>query len=126
MALRTFHLIERRAFDRHKLVVDGQKMFARDVQRRGWQKVMNIGDAAGNRVFDRDHTQIGRTILDQLERILKGCAGHRLGVGIGFFAGNVRVGARLALENNLHISVWRKALCAFRTTALLRCSLHVA
>ena len=40
-------------------------------------------------------------LLDRGEAILEGRAGHRLGVGIDLAAGEVRIGAGLALEHDL-------------------------
>jgi len=45
--------------------------------------MMNVGDAAGHRILDRDHAEVGLARGDRGQRILEGRAGHRLGVGIG-------------------------------------------
>ena len=50
---------ERRAFHRHQLVADRQEVLADDVQPRRRHQVMDVGDAAGHRILDRDHAEIG-------------------------------------------------------------------
>ena len=64
------------------------------------QKVMDVGDAAGDRVLDRDHGEVGLAGLDRVEGVLEGRAGQRLHFGIHVAAGGVGVGAGLALEGN--------------------------
>ena len=44
---------------RHQLVMDRQEPFADDEQAGLRQQMMDIGDAAGDRVFDRDHAEVG-------------------------------------------------------------------
>jgi hypothetical protein len=85
----------------HQLMADRQKPLADDVQIRSRQQVMDVGDAAGDRVLDRDHAEIGLAGGDRRQRVLEGRAGQRLCVGKGFGDGDVRIGARLALKRNL-------------------------
>ena len=65
--------------------------------------MMDIGDAAGDRILDRDHAEIGLAGGDRRQRILEGRAGHRLGVGIGLGDGDVGIGTRLALERDFEL-----------------------
>ena len=60
--------------------------------------MMDVGDAAGDRILDRDHAEIGFARGDRGQRVLEGRAGQRLGVGIGFDDGDMGIGSRLALE----------------------------
>ena len=83
-------------------------MLADDVQAGIRHQVVDVGDAAGHRVLDRDHAERGLAGTDRGEGIFEGGAGQRLAVGIGVAEREVRVGARLALEHDL------LALMAFR------------
>ena len=83
VALDRLDVGELRALQRHQLMADRQEPFADDVEPGGGQEMMDIGDAAGDRVLDRDHAEIGLAGGDRGERVLEGRAGHRLGVGIG-------------------------------------------
>ena len=60
--------------------------------------MMDVGDAAGDRILDRDHAEIGLARGDRGQRVLEGRAGQRLGVRIGLDDGDMGVRARLALE----------------------------
>ena len=44
---------------RHQLVTDRQEPFADDEQAGLRQQMMDVGDAAGDRILDRDHAEIG-------------------------------------------------------------------
>ena len=48
---------ERRALDRHQLVADRQEVLADDVQAGGRHQVVDVGDAAGDGILDRDHAE---------------------------------------------------------------------
>ena len=85
---------------RHQLVMDRQEIFADDEQAGLRQQMMDVGDAAGDRILDRDHAEIGFPRGDRGQRVLEGRAGQRLGVGIGLDDGDVGIGARLALERD--------------------------
>ena len=81
-----------------QLVLHRHEMLGDDVQLRIRHQMMDVGDAAGDRVLDRDHAEIGVARAQRRERVLEGGAGHRLGVRIGLADGEVRIRARLALE----------------------------
>ena len=87
---------------RHELMVDRFEPFADNEQAGLRQQMMDVGDTAGHRVLDRDHAEIGLARADRGERVFKGRAGQRLGVGIGFDDGKVGVRALLALECDFH------------------------
>ena len=44
---------------RHQLEMDRQEMLADDVQAASRQQVVDVGDAAGERILDRDHGEVG-------------------------------------------------------------------
>ena len=48
-----------RALQRHQLMMHRHEMLGDDVQPRMRHQMMNVGDAAGDRILDRDHRQIG-------------------------------------------------------------------
>ena len=98
---------ERRARQRHQLVAYAQEMLADDVQAGFGQQVMDVGDAAGHRVLDRDHGVARIPALHGRQRVLEGGAGQRLEIGIRLEAGQMRVGARLALVGRRARSVLR-------------------
>ena len=87
--------------DRHELEMDRQEMLADDVEAGGRQQMVDVGDAAGERILDRDHGELGLALLDRGEAVLEGRAGHGLVVGIDLLAGEVGVGSGLALEHDL-------------------------
>ena len=50
-------VFEARALRRHQLIADRQEPFGDDVQARGRHQMMDVGDAAGDRILDRDHAE---------------------------------------------------------------------
>ncbi len=76
--------------------------------------MMDVGDAAGDRILDRDHAEIDVAGAERGEAILEGRAGHRLVIRIGFAAGEMRIRPRFALENDLFLGHGR-CLRAIRT-----------
>src|SRR5438445_669334 len=63
--------------------------------------MVNVGDAAGDRVFDRDHAEFGLAAVDRGKCVFEGRARHRLVVRIGVARGEVGVRSRFALEHDL-------------------------
>jgi hypothetical protein len=60
---------------------DRQEVLADDVQAGIRQQMMDVGDAAGDRVLDRDHAEVGLARGSiAAKRVLEGRAGQRLGV----------------------------------------------
>ena len=86
---------------RHQMEVDRQEVFADDVEPGCRQQMVNVGDASGDRVLDRDHRQFGLALLDRREAVLEGRAGHRLVAGIDFAAGQVGIRSGFPLEHDL-------------------------
>ncbi len=64
---------------------------------------MDVGDAAGDRILDRDHAEIDIAAGERGEAVLEGRAGHRLVVRIGFAAGEMRIRPRFSLEDDLFL-----------------------
>src|SRR5229473_240385 len=62
--------------------------------------MVNVGDAPGDRVLDRDHREFRLAPRDGGEAVLEGGAGPRFVIGIGLATGDVRVRAGLALEDD--------------------------
>ena len=100
MAMHRLQLTELRARKCQKLLPDALEMLADDIELRIRQEMMNVGDAAGDRILDRDHGELGFATLHRGERILEGRAWQRLHVRIGIATGEMRVGAWLALEGD--------------------------
>src|ERR1700676_1500954 len=81
-------------------MTDREKILGDDVKPRGRHQMMNVCDAAGDRVLDRNHREIRPARGGGGEAVLEGGAGPRLVIGIGLAASDVRVGAGLALEDD--------------------------
>jgi hypothetical protein len=54
---------------------------------------MDVGDPSGEGILDRDHAEIGLPPGNRVQGVLKRRTRKRLVVGIGFFAGDMGVGA---------------------------------
>ena len=90
-----------RALRRQQLMPHRHEMLGDDMQPRVGHEVMNIGDAASDRVFDRDHAEAGFAAADRGKGIFKGRARHRLIIRIDFARREVRIRSALSLENDL-------------------------
>ena len=88
---------QRGARQRHQLVAHAQEVLADDVQAGIRQQVVDVGDAPRHRVLDRDHgvARIARSSPPPAHP--RRWRRPRLQVGKHLAAGQVRVGARLAL-----------------------------
>jgi hypothetical protein len=103
VALHSLDSLQGSAFWRHQLIADRQEPFGDDVQARSRHQMMDIGDAAGDRVLDWNHAEIDVACDERREAILEGRTRDRLVVRIGVAAGKMRVRPRLALENDLFL-----------------------
>ncbi|MNL79496.1 hypothetical protein D3C87_2061130 [compost metagenome] len=65
------------------------------------QQVVNVGDAAIERVFDRHDGEIGAAGLHGIDGLLKGDAADRLFAGEEIVGSGMAEGAGLALESDL-------------------------
>ena len=63
-----------------QLVVHAQEVLADDVQVRLRQQVVDVGDAAGDRVLDRDHGERGLAVVTAAKASSKVGARQRLAV----------------------------------------------
>lgn len=82
----------------HQLEANRHEIFADDMQARFRQEVMDVGDASGNRVLDRDHGEIGLAVFHRQESVLEGLARQRFHRREHVAAGHVGIGAVVALE----------------------------
>src|SRR5947207_890446 len=62
--------------------------------------MVNIGDATGDRILDRNHRKLRLARGNGGEAVLEGGAGPGLVIGISLAAGDVGVGAGLALKDD--------------------------
>jgi hypothetical protein len=84
----------------HQLEADRHEIFADDMQPRFRQEVMDIGDASGDRVLDRDHRQVRIAVFERLEGVLESRARKRFHGREHVAAGHVGIGAEIALEGD--------------------------
>ena len=68
-------VLQRGARRRHQLMAHAQEVLADDVEIGVGQQVMDVGDAAGDRVLDRDHGEARFARLHRLQRVLERRAG---------------------------------------------------
>ncbi|KAK0359810.1 hypothetical protein LTR94_029801, partial [Friedmanniomyces endolithicus] len=98
MAHRLLHAVARAAPDQR--VADRQEMFAGDDQPRFGQQEMHVGDAAVQRVFDRDDHTVGLPRLHRIQRVLEAEARQRQRAGKRLRHRDMAVGAGRALERD--------------------------
>ena len=91
---------QRGAGQRHQAVLDALEMLGDDLEPGVRQQAVQVGDAAGDRILDRDHRQLGLAGLDRGHGRLEGRARQGRHVGKGRTAGHVGVGAGFALEGD--------------------------
>ena len=103
MALRRADLGQPGALHADQLVMHRQEMFADDVHVGFRQDVVDVGDAAGRRVLDRNHAEVAGAGGQCRKAVLEGRAGDRLAIGIDLEGGEMGIGARLALEHDFQL-----------------------
>jgi hypothetical protein len=81
--------------------LDAQEMFAGDEQAAPRQQVVDIGDAAVERVLDRHDTELGIAVLHRRDGVLEGGAGQRHVIGKQRMGRRMTEGAGLTLERDL-------------------------
>ena len=124
MALHRLDGFQARAFGCHELIANRQKPFGDDVQARRRHQMMDVGDAAGDRILDRDHAEIDVAGNERSEAVLECRAGHRLVIWIGFAAGKMRICARFSLKDDLLLGhVPPSSLTCIRTQTF-RCGVN--
>lgn len=79
---------------------DAQEMFADDIEPGFGQQMVDVADAAGQRILDREQRISGATLGDGRDRVLESGAGQCRHVRKGLTAGDMRIGAGLALEGD--------------------------
>ena len=89
--------LHRRPGHAHQVEADAQEMLGDDVQAGGREVVVDVGHPPGDGVVDRNHRQLGLTVLDRGEDVLERRARYRQPVRVVLLADQVRVGAGLAL-----------------------------
>ena len=80
--------------------MDAHEGFVDDVQTGFGQQMVDVGDPAIGRVFDRQHGQIGLAAAHRLDHVFEGAAGQGVHVGAGIAAGLMAIGAELALKGD--------------------------
>ena len=100
VALDRLDRLQRGAGQRHQAMLDPLEMLGDDLELGVRQQAVQVGDAAGDRVLDRDDGQLRLAGLDRGHGGLEGRARQGRHVGKGRAAGHVGVGARLALEGD--------------------------
>jgi hypothetical protein len=95
---------QRGAVRRHQLMLHWQEPLGDDVKPRARHQVMNISHASGYRIVDRNHAELGAPAAHSGECVLEGRTRQQRITRIGLLAGNLRVGAGLALECDLFSS----------------------
>ena len=88
---------------RHKLMVDAFEMLSNDVEAGIGQEVMDVGDAARDRVLDRDHGVACCPAANGRDCVLKSRAGNRVQRLAKIDAGDMGVGPRLPLVGDVRL-----------------------
>src|ERR1700722_5556026 len=81
-------------------MADGQEMLAHNMQARIRQQMMDVGNAAHQRIFHRDDAKIAIAVAHRFDRILEAGLGHRQGMLYRLARRQIGIGARLALEGD--------------------------
>ncbi len=92
--------VQRRTLQAQKLMAHAMEMLADDVEPGIGQEMMDVGDAAMQRVLDRDNRQIGLAVAHRRDRILEGGTGNGLGLRQGLARGQIGIGPGLALKGD--------------------------
>ena len=115
VAVHRFEARRRGAGHQQELVMDAQEVFADDIEIGGGQQMMDVGDASGDRIVDGNHREIDLALLHGGKGVLECPRSDGLVARIGFAAGNMRIGAGLALIGDLgcHLSPSNQKRLAF-------------
>jgi hypothetical protein len=105
MAFHACNVFQFRAFERKQMMFYRLVMFADDVEPSLRQQMMHIRDAARDRIFYRDHRQLGPARVDSLERFFKSEARQRFAIGKNRAARHIRIRAVRALKRYFHQSI---------------------
>ncbi len=83
-----------------ELMMDAQEMFADNVKPGFRQEMMDIGDAAVQRVLDRDDSKIGLAFANGVDRIFESGRRHGSDMRQRLARGEIGIGTQLALEGD--------------------------
>ena len=100
MAVNGFQIFELRAFQPEKLMVHAQEMLADNIKTGAGNEVMHVGDAAGERILDRDHAEPRAALVHGGKDILESVARQAHHIGAGFMGRDMRIRAGFALEGD--------------------------
>ena len=98
-------------------MADALEMLGDDEEAGVGQKMMDVGDAASDRILDGDHGEPRLAAFDRGKRVLEGGAGKRLHLRIGVAAGEMGIGAGLALIGDFLRSTAHDLLRIWRARA---------
>ena len=84
-----------------KVHAHGQVMLADDIEPAFGQDVVDVGDPAIERIFDRHDGIVGQPGLDRADGLLEGDAGHRLVVGKHCDGRSMAESTQFALKRDL-------------------------
>src|ERR1700722_7307409 len=71
LAVETLDAFEGGVLQPQQLMMDGQEMLTHNVQARFRQKMMDVGDAAHQRIFHWDDAEIAITAFYRVDRVLE-------------------------------------------------------
>jgi len=74
VALHRLDGLERGALHRQQVVVHALEVLADDVQPRMRHQVVHVGDAARDRVLERDHAKLGLAVAHRREGVIEASA----------------------------------------------------
>src|SRR5579871_7031778 len=94
MAVGGFYVFKGSPRQTHQLKPDRHEMLSCDRKRRGGQQMVNVGDAPGDRIFNRDHRQSGFAAAGGGEDVFKGGAREGFELGMSVAAGDMGIGAQ--------------------------------
>jgi hypothetical protein len=100
---------EPRAPAAEELMANGEEAFADDREAGIGEEVMNVGNAPGERILDRQHRPFGLAVANGGKRRLECRAGKRIKGRRESLAGEMRIRAGLALKGDLLFRLWRVA-----------------
>ena len=98
--LHRLDVLERRALHSEQVHLDAQIMLAGDEEAGFGQQVVDVGDAAVERIFDRHDAMVGLAAFDGGERILEGRARHRFAARKQRMRGGMAESAGFALKGD--------------------------
>ena len=105
VAAHCLQAFERSAGQCQELVVHPREMLADDEEAGIRQQVVDVGDAAGDRILHRQHGEPGAAALHRGDRLLEAGAGEGAPFGEDLAAGEVGIGTGRALEGDKALGI---------------------